>query len=50
MTKEIDVFLFDITESIEAIQEYLQGFDEEAFSRNRQVQDSVVRRLQIIEE
>lgn len=50
MTKEVDVFLSDILESIEAIEEYLEGMTEEQFSRDRQTQDSVIRRLEIIGE
>lgn len=39
-----------ILESIELIEEYLEGVDEVSFSRNRQLQDAINRRIEIIGE
>jgi uncharacterized protein with HEPN domain len=44
------LYIQDILESIEAIEEYVQSTTEEQFYRNRQVQDAVLRRLEIIGE
>lgn len=44
------VFIHHITESIELIEEYLRDISEEKFKQCRQVQDAVVRRLEIIGE
>jgi uncharacterized protein with HEPN domain len=44
------VHVQDIMESIEVIGEYIQSLTEEEFYRNRQVQDAVLRRLEIIGE
>lgn len=45
-----DVYLQDILESIEYIQRFLDGVSEEAFYRNVEKQDAVIRRLEIIGE
>ena len=45
-----DVYLQDILESIEQIEEYLDGIDEEDFYQNSEKQDAVLRRLEIIGE
>jgi len=50
MTRDMRLYLQDILESIEAIEEYVQSTTEEQFYRNRQVQDAVLRRLEIIGE
>ncbi len=50
MNKEKGVYLEDILESIDWIMEYIEGIDEEAFTGNQQLQDAVVRRLEIIGE
>jgi uncharacterized protein with HEPN domain len=44
------LYLNDIWESIIAIEEYTQPITEEDFYKNRQVQDAIVRRLEIIGE
>lgn len=44
------VFLLHIATSFEKIVKYLQGMDEEAFSKNPLVQDAVVRNYEIIGE
>ena len=50
MTRDMRLYIQDILESIEAIEEYVQPTMEEQFYRNRQVQDAVLRRLEIIGE
>ncbi len=44
------VFLEDILESIEKIEEYTANIDEEDFYENTIIQDAVLRRLEIIGE
>lgn len=48
--KEIKVYLDDILDSIEKIEEYTRGVDFEKFDSNSELQDAVVRRLEIIGE
>lgn len=50
MQRDISLYLDDILESIEKIEDYTQGLNEENFSRNTQTQDAVLRRLAIIGE
>lgn len=50
MKRDVAVYIDDIIESIEKIQEYTKGLSEESFSRNTKVQDAVLRRLAIIGE
>lgn len=50
MKRDIGLYLDDILESIEKIEEYTQGLTEEQFSRNIETQDAVLRRLAIIGE
>lgn len=50
MKKETNVFLLHILESTEWIQKYISGMDKKRFLVDTQVQDAVVRRLQIIGE
>jgi uncharacterized protein with HEPN domain len=50
MTRDIKVYLDDILESIEKIREYLNGVSENEFQESVQIQDSVIRRLEIIGE
>jgi uncharacterized protein with HEPN domain len=50
MKRNIKLYLQDIWESILAIEEYTQNLSEDEFYSNRQVQDAVVRRLEIIGE
>ena len=52
MTKKRDVgvYLDDIKESIAKIEEYTQFVSEDDFFENSQLQDSIVRRLEIIGE
>ena len=48
--RDMRLYLNDIRESIAAVEEYTKGATEEDFCRNRQVQDAVIRRLEIIGE
>ena len=50
MTRGIDVYIDDILESITKIKEYTEGVSEERFYKDTQLQDSVLRRLEIIGE
>lgn len=50
MKKEPKFFLGHILESINDIEKYLEGVSEVQFSRYNQIQDAVVRRLEIIGE
>ncbi len=45
-----DVYLQDILESIQQIEEYLDGVKENEFYQNSEKQDAVLRRLEIIGE
>lgn len=50
MKRNIKLYLQDIWESTLAIEEYAQNLAEEEFYSNRQVQDAIIRRLEIIGE
>lgn len=50
MTKDPRIFLTHIAESIRAIEQYAGGLSKVEFDRSSQVQDAVVRRLEIIGE
>lgn len=50
MRRNMKLYLQDIWESISAIEEYTRNLSEDKFYSNRQVQDAVVRRLEIIGE
>ena len=50
MKRDPKIFLSHILESISEIENYLEGVSEEEFSRSTQIQDAVVRRLEIIGE
>lgn len=51
MNKDVNIFLSHILESIEAIEEYTKDLDSEsAFIQDKETQDSVIRRLEIIGE
>jgi len=45
-----DVYLQDILESIQQIEEYLDGINENEFYQNSEKKDAVLRRLEIIGE
>jgi uncharacterized protein with HEPN domain len=50
MTRDLRLYLTDIVDSIAKIEEYTQSIDEAAFQTNTQVQDAILRRLEIIGE
>ncbi|MBI2172977.1 MAG: DUF86 domain-containing protein [Candidatus Aenigmarchaeota archaeon] len=50
MSKDVRVYLDDILESIAQIEKYTNKTDEDKFSKNIQLQDAVMRRLEIIGE
>jgi len=50
MKRNVKLYLQDIWESILAIEEYTQNLSEDRFYSNRQVQDAIIRRLEIIGE
>jgi len=50
MKRDIRVYVEDILESIEKIEEYTKPISEEDFYKNTQIQDAVLRRLAIIGE
>ena len=50
MKRDDRVYLDDILESIEKIEEYTQGKDEVSFQRDIQLQDAVLRRFEIMGE
>jgi uncharacterized protein with HEPN domain len=50
MKRDVRVYLDDILVSIEKIEEYTRTVNEEAFHTNIQLQDAVIRRLEIIGE
>jgi uncharacterized protein with HEPN domain len=50
MKRDIMVYVDDILESIDLINTYTQGISQDAFIENIQLQDSVIRRLEVIGE
>jgi len=50
MKRDMKVYIEDILESIEKIEEYTKGITKEDFLQNSQIQDAVLRRLEIIGE
>lgn len=50
MKKDPKILLFDILDSIEKIEKYAKNVSEDNFFENIQVQDAVVRRIEIIGE
>ncbi|HBQ51043.1 TPA: hypothetical protein DD690_03610 [Candidatus Daviesbacteria bacterium] len=50
MTKELEIFLRDILESIELIEKRMNGITYDNFIGNIDLQDMVIRRLEIIGE
>src|SRR4030043_2048615 len=50
MMRDMRVYVQDMMECIEMIEEYIRSLTEEEFYKNRQVQDAVLRRLEIIGE
>jgi len=50
MTRDIRVYIEDIMDSITKIEQYTQGVNEQEFMTNAQLQDAVLRRLEIMGE
>lgn len=50
MKKSLKPYLQDILESVDKINDYLEGVTKEDFFENTQLQDSVIRRFEIIGE
>lgn len=50
MKKDPKILLLDILDSLESIEKYTENISEDNFSDNFQVQDAVVRRIEIIGE
>ena len=50
MTRDMGLYIRDILESIEKIEQYTKDIDESDFLTDTQIQDSVLRRLEIIGE
>ena len=50
MKRNAQVYVDDILECLERIEEYVEGWDVDDFEGNFQLQDSVIRRLEIIGE
>ena len=50
MKREIKLYLDDLLESVCLIEDYVNGIDEITFEENSQIQDSVIRRLEVIGE
>jgi|SRR3989339_668887 len=50
MKRDYKLFINDIKESIGLIEEYMKGISEEDFKKNKQLQDAVIRRFEIMGE
>ncbi len=50
MSREVKVYLLDILESLEKIEEYIKGISKSEFLANTEKQDAVIKRLEIIGE
>jgi uncharacterized protein with HEPN domain len=50
MKKDIGVYIYDIIESIEKVEEYAKGMNKDDFLNDTKTQDSVLRRFAIIGE
>src|SRR3989344_1690754 len=50
MKRDYKLYLNDIRESIQRIEEYAHHISEEQFKKNKQLQDAVIRRFEIIGE
>jgi len=50
MTRDIQVYIDDILDSIAKIERYIKSIDEQNFLSDTQVQDAVLRRLEIMGE
>jgi len=50
MPRDYRLYLDDVLDSIKQINEYITGYDKEAFSKDRKTLDAVIRNLEIIGE
>jgi len=50
MHRDYRLYLDDILEAIDRIQEYVEGLDEDTFSSDKKTQDAVIRNLEVIGE
>ncbi len=50
MKKDVRVYIDDVLECIDKVEEYIEGVGEEEFYENTQIQDAVIRRLEIVGE
>ena len=50
MKKDVRVYIDDVLECIDKIEEYTKKVGEEDFYKNTQIQDAVIRRLEIVGE
>lgn len=50
MKRDYKLYLNDIKESIEQIENYLRNISQEEFNKNKLLQDGIIRRLEIIGE
>lgn len=50
MKKDIKIYLEDILESLTVIKRYVRPISEKEFHKNLQIQDAILRRLEIIGE
>jgi uncharacterized protein with HEPN domain len=50
MTRDLNVYIEDILESLKLITDYVREIDEDEFYNNIQIQDAVIRRFEIIGE
>ena len=50
MKRDVRVYIEDISECVEKVEEYTKGVAEDDFYRNTQIQDAVLRRFEIIGE
>ncbi|HIE32232.1 MAG TPA: DUF86 domain-containing protein [Methanosarcinales archaeon] len=50
MKRDVQVYIDDVLECIDKIEEYTEKVGEEDFYKNTQIQDAVIRRLEIIGE
>ena len=50
MSRDVRVYLLDILERCERITRYMEGLDEERWSKDERTQDAVLRNLEVIGE
>jgi len=50
MKRDYKLYLTDMKDSIKQIEGYMQGVSEEAFKKDKKLQDAVIRRLKIMGE